>query len=111
MQSGRRKGGNRHRRMYELTGVPGWIRYGSSPGFAGGGRGLGPCAEYIQKTGQMDDFVQELSKNNPNFQKWQDFSDGFKPINPDNEKEMIAKRIRDLEEEIKELKRRQKNYR
>src|SRR4030042_6367891 len=50
---------NRYRRMYELTGLPGWLRFGYSPG--GMGRsppGLGPCAQYLMSgkwpTPQMD---------------------------------------------------------
>jgi len=39
---------NRHRRMYELTGLPGWMRFGYSPGWAGRSpAGLGPCAQYL----------------------------------------------------------------
>lgn len=37
-----------HRNMYNLTGQPGWMRLGYSPGWAGRSRsGLGPCAEYM----------------------------------------------------------------
>jgi len=37
-----------HRNMYYLTGQPGWMRLGYSPGWAGRSRsGLGPCAEYV----------------------------------------------------------------
>ncbi len=37
-----------HRNMYYLTGQPGWMRLGHSPGWAGRSRsGLGPCAEYV----------------------------------------------------------------
>jgi len=37
-----------HRNMYYLTGQPGWMRLGYSPGWAGRSRsGLGPCAEYL----------------------------------------------------------------
>lgn len=37
-----------HRNMYYLTGQPGWMRLGYSPGWAGRSRsGLGPCAEYF----------------------------------------------------------------
>ena len=40
---------NRHRRMFELTGLPGWMRFGYSPGWEGRSpSGLGPCAEYLQ---------------------------------------------------------------
>jgi hypothetical protein len=50
---------NRHRRMYELTGLPGWMRFGYSPGWMGRSpSGLGPCAEYLRAgrwpTPQMD---------------------------------------------------------
>lgn len=50
---------NRNRRMYELTGLPGWMRFGYSPGWMGRSpSGLGPCAEYLRSgrwpTPQMD---------------------------------------------------------
>jgi len=34
--------------MYEMTGLPGWMRFGYSPGWEGRSpSGLGPCAEYL----------------------------------------------------------------
>ena len=45
-------GGHGHRWMYYATGLPGWMRFGFSPGWAGrSATGLGPCAEYLM-TGQ-----------------------------------------------------------
>lgn len=45
-------GGYRHRWMYYATGLPGWMRFGFSPGWVGRSpMGLGPCAEYLM-TGQ-----------------------------------------------------------
>jgi hypothetical protein len=45
-------GGYRHRRMYYATGLPGWMRFGYSPGWVGrSATGLGPAAEYMT-TGQ-----------------------------------------------------------
>ncbi|HID87766.1 MAG TPA: hypothetical protein EYP55_10380 [Anaerolineae bacterium] len=45
-------GGYRHRWMYYMTGLPGWMRFGFSPGWLGRSpTGLGPCAEYLM-TGQ-----------------------------------------------------------
>lgn len=42
----------RNRWMYKMTGLPGWMRFGFSPGWIGRSRtGLGPCASYIM-TGQ-----------------------------------------------------------
>jgi len=41
-------GGHRHRWMYYMTGLPGWMRFGFSPGWLGrSATGLGPCAEYL----------------------------------------------------------------
>jgi hypothetical protein len=40
--------GHGHRNMYYLTGQPGWMRLGYSPGWVGrSASGLGPCAEYM----------------------------------------------------------------
>jgi hypothetical protein len=34
--------------MFELTGLPGWMRFGASPGWEGRSpSGLGPCAQYL----------------------------------------------------------------
>lgn len=46
----------RHRNMYYLTGQPGWMRFGYSPGWVGRSpSGLGPCAQYLM-TGQFPTF-------------------------------------------------------
>jgi hypothetical protein len=38
----------RHRWMYYATGLPGWMRFGFSPGWLGRSpMGLGPCATYM----------------------------------------------------------------
>lgn len=45
-------GGHGYRNMYYLTGLPGWMRFGFSPGWAGRSpTGLGPAANYLM-TGQ-----------------------------------------------------------
>lgn len=45
-------GGRGYRRMYQLTGLPGWMRFGFSPGWQGRSpAGLGPGATYLM-TGQ-----------------------------------------------------------
>jgi hypothetical protein len=42
----------RNRWMYYATGMPGWMRFGYSPGWVGRSpTGLGPCATYMM-TGQ-----------------------------------------------------------
>ena len=45
-------GGRGYRRMYQLTGLPGWMRFGFSPGWSGRSpTGLGPTASFLM-TGQ-----------------------------------------------------------
>jgi len=40
--------GYRHRYMYYATGLPGWMRFGFSPGWLGASpTGTGPCATYL----------------------------------------------------------------
>jgi hypothetical protein len=41
----------RRRNMYNATGLPGWMRFGYSPGRAGLGGGMGPCGQFMM-TGQ-----------------------------------------------------------
>lgn len=39
----------RHRNMRRLTGQPGWMRFGFSPGCGGRGRSrFGPCGRFMQ---------------------------------------------------------------
>lgn len=49
------QGRRRHRNMIYLTGLPGFTRFGYSPGWSVGGfGGLGPCAQYLAETGQLN---------------------------------------------------------
>jgi hypothetical protein len=105
---GASNGRGRHRRMYELTGIPGWIRFGTTPGFGGSGRGFGPCAEFIQKTGQMSEFMEDLAERNPNIKIWQDTVSRTEDKNPSFKRDLIAQRIHELEIELKELKKQHK---
>jgi len=51
-----RMGGHGHRNMYYATGLPGWMRFGYSPGWGG----LPPGAQYLQQTGQTGQFADWL---------------------------------------------------
>ena len=43
-----------HRRMYQLTGLPGWMRFGFSPGWWGrSSTGLGPTASFLKLLGRI----------------------------------------------------------
>ncbi|KPJ69898.1 hypothetical protein AMJ44_01715 [candidate division WOR-1 bacterium DG_54_3] len=55
---------NRYRWMYQLTGLPGWMRFGFSPGWIGRSpSALGPAAQYLMygtwPTPQMDYYWQQ----------------------------------------------------
>lgn len=59
-------GGHGHRNMYYATGLPGWMRFGYSPGWIGrSSTGLGPAAQYLMygtwPTQQMADYWQQGS--------------------------------------------------
>ncbi|MBN1328206.1 MAG: hypothetical protein JXA54_01920 [Candidatus Heimdallarchaeota archaeon] len=98
----------RYRNVYNATGVPGWVRYGRSPGYTGGGRGMGPCAEYLQRTGQMDEFLKDLTEKNPPIQN-------DAPLNQWNfqasNEIALKERINLLENELKDLKKSLKDRR
>ncbi|NOZ64151.1 MAG: DUF5320 domain-containing protein [Caldiserica bacterium] len=69
-------GGYGHRNMYYLTGLPGWMRFGFSPGWVGRSpTGLGPAAQYLMygtwPTPQMQTY-------------WQAFQSGQVPYPPYN---------------------------
>jgi hypothetical protein len=51
----------RRRNMYYATGLPGWMRFGYSPGWVGRSpNGLGPCAKYLT-TGQWPTAAQSTA--------------------------------------------------
>ncbi len=54
-------GGHGHRHMYYATGLPGWVRFGYSPGWGG----LPPAAQYLRDTGQVDAFLETLPAREP----------------------------------------------
>jgi len=60
------RGGNRWRNMYYLTGLPGWMRFGYSPGWVGRSpTGLPPAAQYLTQTGQMPQFGSWIQQQAP----------------------------------------------
>ncbi len=44
-----------------MTGLPGWIRFGFSPGWGG----LPPTAQYLQQTGQVPQFMNYMQQQVP----------------------------------------------
>ncbi len=55
--------GYRHRYMYYMTGLPGWMRFGFSPGWIGRSpTGLPPAAQYLMETGQIPQFMSYMGQ-------------------------------------------------
>ena len=61
------RGGNRHRRMFNMTGIPGWMRFGFSPGWADRSpNGLPPMAQWLMSSGlmpQFQDYLQNMQQS------------------------------------------------
>lgn len=118
---------NRYRWLYQMTGLPGWMRFGYSPGWVGRSpSGLGPCAQHMMSgtwpTPQMNYAWQQgqipsqpmAGFPQPGFatpyDPW-----GAAPLTPEQELDMlkaqaeqyedelsaIEKRIKELENEVK----------
>lgn len=58
--------GHRHRNMYYLTGLPGWMRFGYSPGWVGRSpTGMPPAAQWITQSGLMPQYMEYLRSASP----------------------------------------------
>ncbi|RLI06087.1 hypothetical protein DRO26_00140 [Candidatus Bathyarchaeota archaeon] len=92
--------GYRWRRMYYLTGLPGWIRFGYSPGWIGrSASGLPPTAEWLISTGSIPSYTGQVSPN-------------ISPVTPtpiltkEQEKLMLEQQAKTIESELEAIKKR-----
>ncbi len=81
----------RNRNMYNLTGQPGWMRFGFSPGWVGRSpSGLGPCAQFLTSgqwpTPQMAEFA------------------GWPGIDPEARKELLKNQAQMIEQQLLAIK-------
>ncbi len=90
-------GGNRWRNMYYLTGLPGWMRFGYSPGWAGRSpTGMPPGAQYLYQTGQMPQFASWIQQQAPGI-----------PIMPkEQEISMLESQAKMLGDQLEQIKKR-----
>ena len=107
---GGRGGRGRHRWMQKATGLPGWMRFGFSPGWVGRSpSGLPPTAEWIMQSGLMPQFMSYLQSTQPNVP-----SPGmmpqvpFQPVEftPVQEKQMLSQQLEFLENQIEAIRKR-----
>lgn len=54
--------GHGYRWMLQMTGLPGWMRFGFSPGWGGG---LPPMAQYLSQTGQLPQAINWFQQKTP----------------------------------------------
>lgn len=58
--------GHRHRYIYYMTGLPGWMRFGFSPGWLGRSpTGLPPTAQWLMQSGLLPQYTQWLQSQVP----------------------------------------------
>ncbi|MHC1585058.1 MAG: DUF5320 domain-containing protein [Candidatus Syntropharchaeia archaeon] len=123
--------GYRWRNMYYLTGLPGWMRFGYSPGWGG----MPPGAQYLGQTSQVPQFTWQAPSAthsacahfvppnrcslkdievDPMGEACKDFSPqslGFPAMTKEREIQMLESQARMIEQEIEEIKKRLENLR
>jgi len=100
-------GGYRH--MYNATGLPGWMRFGYSPGWGG----VPPCAAYLMTgrwpTPQADAYGQAMQSGQPEYPGFRpDMAYGYPgfqpypgpPMPPERELEWLKNQTQFLNQQI-----------
>jgi len=103
-------GRGRHRWMYQLTGLPGWMRFGFSPGWLGRSpTGLPPAAQWITQSGLLPQFTSYLQSGQPTvptpgIMPQAPFQPGTFPVA--EEKQILAQQLEFLENQIEAIRKR-----
>jgi len=110
-------GGYRYRNMFYATGLPGWMRFGYSPGWGG----LPPGAQYLMQSGQMPQFWSWMRSQAPYMSPWpmpmmpQSMPYSPNPMTPpmgmpgmssEQEAQMLESQARMLEQELEQIRER-----
>lgn len=88
--------------MYQLTGLPGWIRFGYSPGWVGrSATGLPPTAQWLMSSGQLPQYMEQLRAATP-------YSMPFPGVAPtkEQEKEMLEQQVKAIESQLQAIRKR-----
>ncbi len=96
--------GVRWRNMFHMTGQPGWMRFGYSPGWGG----MPPGAQYLIQTGQMPVFQAWMGKQVPDAPWWGAASPPWATQGASREDEIawLTAQAESLEAQLAEIKRR-----
>ena len=112
--------GYRHRYMYYLTGLPGWIRFGFSPGWLGRSpTGLPPTAQWLLQSGLLPQYMQWLQTAAPTMipptttpptgtqAAPTSFPTPFAPqLTKEQEKQMLEQQVKMLESQLEAMRKR-----
>ncbi|MHA1723063.1 MAG: DUF5320 domain-containing protein [Candidatus Baldrarchaeia archaeon] len=115
----------RRRNMYYLTGLPGWLRFGYSPGWLGRSpTGLPPMAQWLMQSGMMPQMFPQFrqqtqppatGETQPQKQPYPSammppMSMGFPAMSKEDEiallreqKEFLTQQLKEIERRLKEL--------
>jgi len=98
-----------YRWMYQLTGLPGWMRFGFSPGWVGRSpTGLGPCASYLLygtwPTPQAQAYWQAYSSGAAPYPAWGGFSGA--QVSPEQELDFLKSQAEALRSQLQEIEKR-----
>lgn len=90
----------RYRNMYYATGLPGWMRFGYSPGWGG----MPPGAAYLAQTGQVPAFASWWAQGVPPAPPWGQGPGGMAAPSQEDEVAFLSSRAQALEAELAQIK-------
>lgn len=108
--------GYRWRRMYYATGLPGWLRFGYSPGWVGRSpTGLPPTAEWLMASGQMPQYLQYLGTTTTGipqtFTPQASMPPFGAPLTKEQEKQMLEQQVTAIESQLEAIRKRLEDVR
>ena len=100
-----------YRWMYQLTGLPGWMRFGFSPGWVGRSpTGLGPAASYLMSgtwpTPQAQSYWQAFQSGSAPYPAWGGFGVPQAPASPEQELDFLKNQAEALKSQLQEIEQR-----
>ena len=99
--------GYRHRNMYKLTGLPGWMRFGYSPGWADRSQtGLPPTAQWLIQSGLLPRYTQWLQTQNVSPAITQPMVPPVAPPTKEQEKQILEQQVQMIEEQLQAIRKR-----
>ena len=90
----------RWRNMYYATGLPGWMRFGYSPGWGG----MPPGAAYLAQTGQVPAFSSWWAQQAPSTYPWSPGPWGMARPSREDEVAFLSSRAQALEGKLAQIK-------